>query len=87
MEALKALPQVPNTSDFVWIGLRGLATVGNYSWLSGEPLTYDNWELGYPVDLEGCDCVIAQVYDGTWTWYNTFCDQDFYGALCELDPL
>ena len=42
-------PLLPTPRSF-WIGLNDLAVEGVFEWISGEPVTYLNWNAGEPRD-------------------------------------
>ncbi|MGM0577826.1 MAG: lectin-like protein, partial [Myxococcota bacterium] len=65
-----------------WIGFNDRASEGTFVWTDGSPVTYTNWGLDEPNDLNGEDCTSLQP---TGTWNDAGCEQEmpFY---CELPP-
>jgi len=62
---------VKNQEDANWIGLTEKGHVGNYSWVSGEPLDYEKWADGSPKPMGGDGRVVALQNDiGTWEVRN-----------------
>jgi len=55
-----------------WIGLHDSDVEGTFEWLSGSPLTFDDFEAGEPDDPNGSsDCVA--VYEVGWQWRDLPC--------------
>ena len=48
-----------------WIGFTDQASEGDFVWVTGEPVTYTNWNAGEPNDSGGEDFVEIRD-DGTW---------------------
>jgi hypothetical protein len=48
-----------------WIGLNDEATVGDYVWINGSPVTYMNWQPGQP-DNPSTERWVKLNADGTW---------------------
>jgi len=60
----------------LWIGLTDQASEGNFSWISGEPVTYTNWSPGEPNDNQGEDYAyiveanpVLNLIPGKWNDY------------------
>ncbi|MFX0206445.1 MAG: right-handed parallel beta-helix repeat-containing protein, partial [Candidatus Hodarchaeota archaeon] len=51
--------------DSIWIGLTDETIEGEWQWVTGEPLTYTNWNGGEPNDYGGEDYTEMQE-DGLW---------------------
>ncbi|MBF2073641.1 MAG: DUF4347 domain-containing protein [Synechococcales cyanobacterium C42_A2020_086] len=47
------LQQTFGTQERFWIGLNDRDNEGQFRWVSGEPITYTNWQPGAPIDLKG----------------------------------
>lgn len=73
----------PNQRQRMWTGGNDLDTVGEWTWITGEPFAYANWradEPGSPGE-EQCMIVLGE-YDGQWD--DRPCD-DAYEYLCERE--
>src|SRR5215211_6985321 len=46
-----------NPAKYFWIGLNDATSNGNYTWISGEPVTYTHWAGGEPSNGPGEDYV------------------------------
>lgn len=59
----------------LWIGLSDVASPGNFLWVSGEPVTYTNWQPGQP-DYIGIEHYVHMIRTGNsfghppGTWNN-----------------
>ena len=49
-----------------WIGLNDIQSEGNFSWITGEPVTYTNWYVGQPNNYNGNQDAVELLEDGTW---------------------
>jgi hypothetical protein len=58
---LSKIPQ-PDNDWGAWIGLRNTGTPGNFAWITGEPLSYTNWNATEPNNQGGSATVIAEPY-------------------------
>ncbi|MBK9035747.1 MAG: tandem-95 repeat protein [Myxococcales bacterium] len=83
---------VQNTAQNPWIGLTDALVEGSFGWITGELLTFTNWEPGQPDGGEPEDCVnlfsTAVSPSGTaGTWNDTSCTFVGFtiGWICELD--
>jgi len=63
----KGLP--PAQQLHIWIGINDIEEEGNWRWVSGEPVTYTNWDTNQPGDhpeLEEDWGFTTRAYDGRW---------------------
>lgn len=59
---------------------------GTWTWVSGEPVGFDNWHGDEPNNLgTGEDC-LELTYSGAWN--DIWCSENPYttGYVCEFDP-
>jgi hypothetical protein len=74
----------------IWIGLTDELNEGEFVWVSGEPVTYDNWMATQPDDPTGNDdyvhmCRISEGFPGvTARWNDISSPITWY---CNFDPL
>ncbi len=62
-----------NTDGAVWIGFTDAYSEGNFSWNTGEPVNYTNWEPGQPNNSDN-DQDYTVIYNGKW--YDI--DEDYH---------
>ena len=67
-----------------WIGL--VSTVdsdasADFTWVTGEPVTYENWNAGQP----NADGLCGVMKDGDSTWQDRGCDDYDLAAICERE--
>lgn len=55
-----------NTTGSNWIGLTDENVEGTFEWLSGEPLTYTNWNAGEPNDFGTGEDRVEFLNSGRW---------------------
>ena len=73
-----------------WIGANDKDSEGNFTWVSGKPLTYTNWDQDQPDDINAnvgtasADC--AQYYfrfvEQSFAWFDRTCDTRLK-SICE----
>lgn len=57
---------------YAWIGISDLAVDGTFQWVTGEPVTYENWDsLFFDGGLEPNNC--GEYFRGTYQWYTFRC--------------
>ncbi|KAG7220641.1 hypothetical protein INR49_017895 [Caranx melampygus] len=55
------------TGDFFWIGLHDQTSPGSYRWLSGDEVSYTNWNRDQPVNVgRGCVSMATGIATGLW---------------------
>jgi VCBS repeat-containing protein len=71
----------------VFIGLTDRAVEGDFRWITGEPLTYTNWNAGEPDDVgPGQDYShLGRYPDGKWRWSDVWDSPHFGSYLVEFD--
>jgi hypothetical protein len=53
----------PGFGSFSWIGLRNFTGIpGNFSWVTGEPLSYTNWGFNEPNNIGGTAGTVAEPF-------------------------
>ncbi len=50
-----------------WIGYNDVAVEGQFEWISGEPVGFENWSPGEPDDLGGADWTAWDPATGMWS--------------------
>lgn len=82
---------VQNTAQNPWIGLADELVEGSFGWVTGEPLTYTNWNPGQPDGADPEDCVnlfssALATGGNAGTWNDTSCNFIGFteGRICEL---
>ncbi len=66
----------------VWIGGDDLQTQGSFTWVTGEPFAYTNWQAGEPDNEAGTERHIRMFEDGGWDDYG----HDQLAFVCEWEP-
>nr|ADN13081.1 C-type lectin domain protein [Gloeothece verrucosa PCC 7822] len=56
----------------LWIGLTDQNEEGNFTWISGEAVTYTNWFPGEPNNFGGNENYVGINYGNTGAWNDTF---------------
>ena len=56
----------------MWIGLTDASEEGSWSWVSGAPVSFEDWKPGEPNDFGGEDC--AQLFSDSWSWNDLDCN-------------
>ncbi|XP_038062167.1 C-type mannose receptor 2-like [Patiria miniata] len=69
---LSVFPDYPKIDT--WFGYNDLEVEGNYSWLDGSPVSYQNWRPGFPIGgaYGNQDCILMFL-DKQWKEY--YCSQ------------
>ncbi|MBL8877838.1 MAG: hypothetical protein JNG88_01860 [Phycisphaerales bacterium] len=67
-----------------WTGINDAASDGNYTWVSGQPVTYTNWQVGQPDGGGGAQYGVI-FSDGKW-YDHTNCDQ-LFNAIAEVEQI
>jgi len=67
-----------------WIGLSDALTEGDFQWLDGSPLDYQNWGTLQPDGGDLQDC--AYIYGFSGYWKDFMCDYH-EGAVCKGAPV
>jgi len=55
-----------------WIGLHDTNIEGSFEWVSGAPVSFDDFQPGEPNDTNGSNDCVA-VYDQGWQWMDLPC--------------
>ena len=75
-------------AKYLWIGLNDAASNGDYTWISGEPVTYTNWAGGEPTNGTGEDYVyISAPVDPRPEQWNDIDNSSPLNAVVEVDSL
>ena len=69
-----------NLTKDTWIGLSDQAVSGTYLWVTSAPLTYTDWDVGFPNDAAGQNQCVG--YADTLKWQNASCSATRI-TLCE----
>jgi hypothetical protein len=65
-----------------WMGGNDIAVEGDWVWITGEPMIYENWRAGEPNDFgDGEDCMILEGARGG-SWDDRPCTR-LYDFVCE----
>lgn len=68
------------SSGFRWIGLEDTGSEGSFTWVTGEPLTFTNWNGGEPNGGGDENCG-GMLNNGRW---NDFQCSDAWPLVCEF---
>jgi hypothetical protein len=68
-------------SDDTWIGLTDTGTVPTFHWVSGQPVTFTQWDSGEPYDPSTANCAAMSIRAGG-DWLTDACSTTFE-SLCE----
>ncbi|MCH8044793.1 MAG: tandem-95 repeat protein [Planctomycetes bacterium] len=81
------LTSVP-VNTLVPIGLTDEQVEGDFRWITGEPLTFTNWNPGEPNNAGNEDYVELHFPDGNrgWIWVDTSLSQGFPRYIVEFEP-
>jgi Lectin C-type domain len=69
-----------NVEKDTWIGLSDQAVSGTYTWVTGAPLAYTDWDVSFPDDGAGQDQCIG--FAASLKWANAPCGSGKL-TLCE----
>lgn len=70
-----------NTTDLevVWLGGNDLSVHGQYEWVTGEPMDWDNWPPGEPDNLNDLEhYMVLHKQNGVWVWNNARVDTNTF---------
>jgi hypothetical protein len=80
-------PLFPGDSGTFWIGFNDVGSEGTFEWVSGEPVTYTNWNIGEPNNLGDEDFVHLHGPGGPFGPIGTWNDEDGpFRAVVEVVP-
>ena len=72
----------------VWIGFTDQSSEGNYTWITGEPINYTNWNPGQP-SSDGPDDDYTIMHSSNHTlpgsWGSQFNSVNVYPVILEID--
>jgi hypothetical protein len=79
----------------LWIGLNDTNQVFNFTWVSGEPLTYANWASGEPNNAGGVERYVAMYYPnfnqpGKWNDWSDRTQDPIglpFNGVVEINPV
>ena len=61
------LPALPSGVDHFWIGATDVQNEGSWQWVTGEPFSYTNWNVGEP-NGGSTENFLAVDARGNWKW-------------------
>lgn len=70
-----------NTTDLevIWLGGNDLSVHGQYEWVTGEPMDWDNWPPGEPDNLNDLEhYMVLHKQNGIWVWNNARVDTNTF---------
>ncbi|KAM8825334.1 C-type mannose receptor 2 [Synchiropus picturatus] len=70
-----------HSGDSFWIGLHNRDNPGTYRWLSGDDVSYTNWNRDQPVNVRG-GCVSMATFLATGLWEVRPCDSYKAKFIC-----
>lgn len=73
-----------NTNANIWIGLSDAAVEGQFRWVTGELLTYSNWQPGEPNNGGNEDYAHMSAFGGTFRW-NDISNTGLDGYVVEFE--
>ncbi|CAL1587956.1 unnamed protein product [Knipowitschia caucasica] len=68
--------------DLFWIGLHDQDKAGSFHWLSGDEVTYTNWNRDQPVSIDGGGCVSMATGSATGLWEVRECAASKAKFIC-----
>ncbi|MCC6407918.1 MAG: hypothetical protein IT453_12210 [Planctomycetes bacterium] len=85
--------QLPVPANKFWLGLTQFPALpsfvepaGGFAWLTGEPLTFTNWETGQPDDQYGLEHFLTYKFNKQ-VWWDVPADFATLGYVIEYEPL
>ncbi|XP_037544541.1 C-type mannose receptor 2 [Nematolebias whitei] len=70
-----------HSKDSFWIGLHNQDTHGSFHWLSGDEVSYTNWNRDQPVSVRG-GCVVMATGSATGLWEVKECSSAKAKFIC-----
>ncbi len=84
IDAFLRLKELPDESQFYWIGLVDEDEDDQFTWKStGSVPEYTNWDHGEPSEDDYEYCVHLNYLAQERTWNDRPCDDSFLYALCQ----
>jgi hypothetical protein len=78
---------VTNHGGSTWLGAeRSAEDYSKFVWITGEEMTYKNWDSGEPNNLNGEQCVHMYASSGKWNDFNYY-STSASAYACEWDSL
>ncbi|XP_066497650.1 C-type mannose receptor 2 [Hoplias malabaricus] len=72
------------SEDHFWLGLHDENNTGPFKWLTGEELTYTNWNRDQPASIKG-GCVVMATGHATGLWEVKECASASAKYICRQD--
>lgn len=78
---------VTNHGGAAWLGgVRSSTDYSKFIWVTGEDMTYTNWQSGEPNDLDGEQCIHMYASSGKWNDFD-YTNTSATAYVCEWDSL
>lgn len=77
---------IDSNEESSWIGFNDIDSEGNFVWISGQPNSFTNWNMGEPNDADGEDCTELYTVVPGGVWNDAPCDSG-HNFICELNPI
>uniref|UniRef100_A0A914Y9Z5 C-type lectin domain-containing protein n=1 Tax=Panagrolaimus superbus TaxID=310955 RepID=A0A914Y9Z5_9BILA len=71
-----------STISDLWIGLTGMTPTGNWTWMDGTPLDFEEWAIGEPKNITGNNCAALSINDGFWRSESCFTTKPY---ICNVE--